>query len=531
MNDRYRPLLPAHPSANDDEDASGSASGPGGDTTLTRKRRAVHRACDPCRTRKERCDGRRPACGPCTRRETQCIYSAFGGDELGALKSRNESLEVENNRWRELYSLLRRLPEAEARQALARIRDADDPIAVLNFTTQASASTGSPAPQTEPGSNSWNPRVETLNLKTLSESPIRVHARPWTAIAGNGLVSQLISSFFMWDNAFSYPFVDREAFLGDMRSGDAKGAKYCSPFLVNAICASRCFTSARAKSFSAISGRDVGTQFLDEAKKLFDLELGRASLPTVQGLTLLYTLSAHHGVDRAGMAQEIGSEEDLKRRRELYAAVVEWSKNMPERMKEESVLAPQTCFLRIYMDEVLISILRPLSPEIIFENELSVKDLCLQCAETDTLVMEQYMQNFSLNDYSCMALCGPYNTVLTVARHLDDATARDMFSRASMILHCAAGDFPMVKFILQGVKVMAWAMGFRLPAEAKQYFKDLGSGKEELKDIPLAFTLPPAAAVREFLSGEEEEGVDSASGIEMGLLLSKWSALSIDDQS
>ena len=44
-------------------------------------------------------------------------------------------------------------------------------------------------------------------------------------------------------------------------------------------------------------------QFFDEAKKLLDLENGRASLPTVQGLTLLFTLSAFRGTDRAGMVR------------------------------------------------------------------------------------------------------------------------------------------------------------------------------------------------------------------------------------
>lgn len=55
--------------------------------------------------------------------------------------------------------------------------------------------------------------------------------------------------------------------------------------------------------FSSIAGKSVGAQFLDEAKKLLDLENGRASLPTVQGLTLMFTLSAYRGMDRAGMVR------------------------------------------------------------------------------------------------------------------------------------------------------------------------------------------------------------------------------------
>lgn len=61
------------------------------------------------------------------------------------------------------------------------------------------------------------------------------------------------------------------------------------------------FTSQNAKKISLINGKDVATQFLDDAKKLLDSEKGRASIPTVQGLLLLFTMSAYRGADRAGM--------------------------------------------------------------------------------------------------------------------------------------------------------------------------------------------------------------------------------------
>lgn len=40
---------------------------------------------------------------------------------------------------------------------------------------------------------------------------------------------------------------------------------------------------------------------MDEAKKLFELECGRASLPTVFGLYMLFFVSAMMGKDRAGL--------------------------------------------------------------------------------------------------------------------------------------------------------------------------------------------------------------------------------------
>ena len=81
--------------------------------------------------------------------------------------------------------------------------------------------------------------LEKLDSEALGKSPIKVPARPWTNVAGDGVVSELISAWFRWDDIFCYPYVDRECFLDDMRKGDPSHARYCSPFLVNALCAQR----------------------------------------------------------------------------------------------------------------------------------------------------------------------------------------------------------------------------------------------------------------------------------------------------
>jgi hypothetical protein len=49
-----------------------------------------------------------------------------------------------------------------------------------------------------------------------------------------------LSSFFANDNCFYLPFVDQECFLHDMQAGENIQADFCSPLLVNAICALRC---------------------------------------------------------------------------------------------------------------------------------------------------------------------------------------------------------------------------------------------------------------------------------------------------
>jgi hypothetical protein len=87
--------------------------------------------------------------------------------------------------------------------------------------------------------------LENLDVAALSVSTFQVHARPWTKLADDGLVSELLSSFFASDACFYLSFVDQQYFLDDMEAGDVGIAKLCSPLLVNAICALRCVSEHR----------------------------------------------------------------------------------------------------------------------------------------------------------------------------------------------------------------------------------------------------------------------------------------------
>lgn len=224
-------------------------------SSLVPKRRAVLVACEACRRLKGRCDGRRPACAPCTRKGVDCNYATDSEEaaELSGLRRQNDLLRRDNEQLRELYDLLRRLPENHAYVTLGYLRTsaaAGDHMAALRYARNAttapgtiSTATDGPARvapvTTESPQDLLKQKLSMVDLDALTNSLLRVRARPWTTIAGDGLVSDLISSFFTWDDAFSYPFIDRDAFLEDMNRGDVKQSKYCSPFLVNVICASR----------------------------------------------------------------------------------------------------------------------------------------------------------------------------------------------------------------------------------------------------------------------------------------------------
>lgn len=84
-------------------------------------------------------------------------------------------------------------------------------------------------------------RRRIMDVRRLADVPRwNVPARPWTRVTDDDeFVSHLISLWLTW----SYPFfnwIDNDLFVRDMQLWHPDKAKYCSPFLVNAILADAC---------------------------------------------------------------------------------------------------------------------------------------------------------------------------------------------------------------------------------------------------------------------------------------------------
>ncbi|KAM0600586.1 hypothetical protein ACHAP1_000092 [Verticillium nonalfalfae] len=229
----------------------------------------------------------------------------------------------------------------------------------------------------------------------------------------------------------------------------------------------------------------------------------------------------------SGESQTADSEVDLATRRQLHRKVTQWRVALPEHLREDINFTPQTCFLRVYMDEVLVSVLRPLDPNTVFLDDLTVKDICLGLAYTDTTYMMRYIKEYTLRDYSCVVLCGLYNALFTMAPYLGDPTIHQLFAETSYLMRQTARDFPMSSFILQAIKAFAWTSSLPLPIAAAPYFEDLGMTKQELQDLPLGFALPKTNEIRDIFmrEGQELSGV----AVDMGKLLSRWCTLSLDE--
>ncbi|OHF01745.1 hypothetical protein CORC01_02936 [Colletotrichum orchidophilum] len=248
------------------------------------KRQVIAVACDNCRRRKAKCDGHRPKCQHCSKRGVECHYEANQGETVSlALKRKANDLETENVQYRDLFRMVCTKSEDEAKEIFRRIRQSGDPLRVLESIRQAEILLPS-LPVNDRISDS---RLVKLNEKAMENSVLRVPAKPWTTVADDGIVSELITDFFSWDNAGCFPAVEQNLFLEDMRSGDIKRAKWCSPILVNAMCAVRAPFVATVKQFHSITGQDLARQFREEVMQLVEKSHGRASIPTILALVLV----------------------------------------------------------------------------------------------------------------------------------------------------------------------------------------------------------------------------------------------------
>lgn len=156
---------------------------------------------------------------------------------MAALKRKYHVLEENTGQYQELYGYIRHRPYEEAKAIFHRIRMSQSPFDVLRSINEADILLPYPV-STVPGE--VDPRLKKVNQKALDTAPIKVHARPWTTVADDGIVSELVSGFFEIDHLYYFPAIDRDAFLEEMAKADIQEAKYCSPLLANSICAYRC---------------------------------------------------------------------------------------------------------------------------------------------------------------------------------------------------------------------------------------------------------------------------------------------------
>lgn len=138
---------------------------------------------------------------------------------------------------------------SEAIEILRRIRVSNDPLAVVRHVRDgdlllygAEDGIGDSAPGDRP----------TPDMTEAQPVPC-----PWTSLANDNAVHDLINIFFQKDQSFLMSFIDKHAFLSDLHAGpECLGSRsFCSALLVNAICAMTMVTcTIETKTFCIADG-------------------------------------------------------------------------------------------------------------------------------------------------------------------------------------------------------------------------------------------------------------------------------------
>lgn len=184
---------------------------------------------------------------------------------------------------------------------------------------------------------------------------------------------------------------------------------------------------------------------------------------------------------------------------------------------------------RMFADEVLISILRPLHSTTLLSwatPPATVRSLLFQLSSNDIDLSKRFIHAFSLTEYTCMILCGLYNSTFILVEQLDDRRTHAAFIDTCMMVRQTAKDFPLAHFILQAAFALACQLDFSVPARAVAYIQDPTQDAEQLQDLPLGFALPQTDTMKSLLLHTQEEN-ESDALVDMGNVLAKWSRMSI----
>lgn len=98
------------------------------------KRARVTAACEVCRTRKSKCNGRRPKCDKCISHDTPCHYVET---ENRQIRQMYKALHDRQSAYEELFNCLRTMAEKDSVDVLCRIRAGQDIKTILDHVKGA----------------------------------------------------------------------------------------------------------------------------------------------------------------------------------------------------------------------------------------------------------------------------------------------------------------------------------------------------------------------------------------------------------
>ncbi|KAF1808291.1 hypothetical protein P152DRAFT_225896 [Eremomyces bilateralis CBS 781.70] len=223
-----------------------------------------------------------------------------------------------------------------------------------------------------------------------------------------------------------------------------------------------------------------------------------------------------------------GSDEDISKRNELYRKLMEWKGTIPKMYKITEHVTPHTVALHSQINEVAVSILRPLPSNTWFEDldgGSTIKDLCIIHAISSIEGAEKCIKIWSPEHYACAFFSAPYNAALHLTPWLNDERTHGPFTQACNMLSVNLPTFPVIGTMLRGIYALVWTLKQNVPDSSRPYFQNLDAPGETVKDVPLSLFLPQFQEVRGRLAGGPNNN-NELSG-QLGNLISRWNALTI----
>ncbi|KAI9704773.1 MAG: hypothetical protein M1836_006553 [Candelina mexicana] len=301
QQDRDSASGPASQSTGMDSTTGGlGESSSGGGANAGKRRRApksvTQNACTNCKKARAKCDGKRPACSRCTSRDQgeSCVYELHVKTakeqmvrEIKDLKEKNTWIEqilavlVSNGHGSEV---IQRLRNGESYRAIAQSLGAETENMSLSPTAEQNLSEALMDYDLDSAGSAGD---------RDSESGL-IHGRDWTRVTSNeSLVDHLVALYFTWVHPLHMIFSENHF----MASYGTKSNLYCSPALVNAICAMGCHVYDPEGDEGTELEMDplvLGEKFMDEARSLIRPEIYHR-MATIQTFAIMFMVDLASG--------------------------------------------------------------------------------------------------------------------------------------------------------------------------------------------------------------------------------------------
>ncbi|RAL10288.1 putative C6 transcription factor [Aspergillus homomorphus CBS 101889] len=277
-------------------------------SSLKSNQQRTARACAACRTRKTKCDGRKPVCRQCSRLDLDCYYAGS--------KRERQQLELDTVRFRATAyeTLLRDIISESNRMDIKPIEEIiskhfqGNPEAFSTLMAARSLS-DQHLQQPHPGISLARMHLTLASNRASSTQPLQdcplvqtSNIGHWTDLVDNTTASHLLSLYFTWDNP-TWHLIDQEMFLRDLESGRTR---FCSSLLVHALLFFGCVIAIPSFSYHLARITDrreekvLGEKLYSALQRLWNIEKEITCLPTAQSSIMIGLLCCTFGIDRMG---------------------------------------------------------------------------------------------------------------------------------------------------------------------------------------------------------------------------------------